>query len=248
MVYIKILEESGIEVSGQAVADGINFERMHFKFPKSWEGYVKTAVFSYNNAVYSVVLQQGNPLCISENECFIPHEVLKANWFEVSVFGTLGDSRATTQTAIVEVIKSGYAQGQAPSEPTLSEYEQLVNLATETKLIAQSVRDDADNGAFIGERGPQGEKGDAFVYSDFTAEQLEGLRGPKGETGAKGPKGDKGDRGPQGIQGVTGPQGIQGIQGEKGDKGDSYILTEADKAEIASLILANFTDVSEVGQ
>ena len=215
MVNIKILEDGGIEFVGHAIADGINFDRMFFEFPKSWDGYVKTAVFSYNNAVYSVILQQGNPLCISKNECYIPHEVLKENGFEVSVFGTLGDSRATTQTANIKVVESGYAEGQIPSEPTLSEYEQLVNLATETKLIAQSVRDDADNGAFKGEKGDKGEQG------------VQGIQGIKGE---KGEKGDKGDRG------LT------------GEKGDSYILTEADKTEIASIMLMNFTDVSEVGQ
>lgn len=234
MVNIKILEDGGIEFAGHAIADGINFDRMFFEFPKSWEGYVKTAVFGYNNAIYSVILQQGNPLCISENECYIPHEVLKENGFEVSVFGTLGESRATTQTANIKVIESGYAEGQAPSEPTLSEYEQLVNLATETKLIAQSVRDDADNGAFKGDKGDRGEKGDkgeAFVYSDFTTEQLEDLKvkGDKGDTGAQGPQGPKGDKGEQGIQGIQGvqgpvgpmgPQGEQGIQGEKGDIGE----------------------------
>lgn len=63
-----------------------------------------------------------------------------------------------------------------------------------------------------GERGPKGEtgdkgdKGDAFTYSDFTKEQLEGLRGPQGIQGPKGEKGDTGDTGPQ---------------GEKGDKGDT---------------------------
>ncbi|MBO5089449.1 MAG: hypothetical protein J6C27_00850 [Clostridia bacterium] len=75
-------------------------------------------------------------------------------------------------------------------------------------------------------RGPQGKKGDPFVYSDFTAEQLEGLK----------------------VKGDTGPQGIQGDKGDKGDKGDAYVITEADKAEIAASVLANFTDVSEVGQ
>ena len=60
-----------------------------------------------------------------------------------------------------------------------------------------------------------------------------------------GPKGDKGDQGEQGVQGI---QGIQGEKGDKGDKGDAYILTEADKTEIAGLVLSNFTDVSEVGQ
>lgn len=57
-----------------------------------------------------------------------------------------------------------------------------------------------------------------------------------------GPKGEKGDQGEQGIQ------GIQGEKGDKGEKGDSYILTEADKNDIADIVLSNFTDVSEVGQ
>ena len=49
-----------------------------------------------------------------------------------------------------------------------------------------------------GPQGPQGEKGDkgdAFVYSDFTEEQLLSLKGEKGETGPQGPKGDTGPAG-----------------------------------------------------
>lgn len=52
----------------------------------------------------------------------------------------------------------------------------------------------------------KGEKGEPFKYSDFTPEQLEGLRGPQGKTGPK------------------------------GQKGDNYILTDADKTEIAQKI------------
>ena len=36
-----------------------------------------------------------------------------------------------------------------------------------------------------GATGPEGPKGDPFVYSDFTPEQLEALRGPKGDTGRR---------------------------------------------------------------
>ena len=58
-----------------------------------------------------------------------------------------------------------------------------------------------------GEQGPKGDKGDPFVFSDFTAAQIESLRGPKGDKGdglkfedltqdqiaqIKGPKGDDG--------------------------------------------------------
>ena len=52
-------------------------------------------------------------------------------------------------------------------------------------------------------------------------------------------KGDKGD---------TGAQGEKGEKGDKGDKGDDYVITETDKNDIANLVLANFVDVSEVGQ
>ena len=218
MVNIDILENGALEVAGYSVSDAVKFERVRFEFPKAWNGYVKTAVFSNDDTVINVVLQDGNALCIGENECYIPHEVLKAGVFELSVFGVLGDSRATAKSATVKVQPSGYANGQAPGNPTPSEYEQLVNLATETKLIAQSVRDDADNNVF---KGDKGEKGDAFVYSDFTPEQLEGLK----------VKGDKGDMGPQGPQ---------------GPKGDDYVLTEADRSEIVELVMAVLPNGDEV--
>lgn len=34
----------------------------------------------------------------------------------------------------------------------------------------------------------------------------------------------------------------------KGDKGDSYILTQADKSEIADIVKSDFINVAEVGQ
>lgn len=82
-----------------------------------------------------------------------------------------------------------------------------------------------------------------------------------------GPKGDKGDQGEQGVS-VTGAEinsngelvlifsnnqrtnvgKVIGAKGDKGDKGDAYILTEADKTEIAEEVKSMFVDVSEVGQ
>ena len=53
----------------------------------------------------------------------------------------------------------------------------------------------------------KGDKGDAFTYEDFTEEQLELLRGPKGDTGPA------------------------------GQDGNDYVLTSADKQEIASIVL-----------
>lgn len=131
----------------------------------------------------------------------------------------------------------------------------------------EAIIEDADNGEWLkigdgvtpfnelsyklGPVGPKGEKGDRgepFTYAHFTAEQLEALRGPKGETGSQGPQGEIGPKGNKGDKGEQGIQGIQGLKGDKGEPGAEYILTDTDKTEIAELVLANFIDVSEVGQ
>ena len=68
-----------------------------------------------------------------------------------------------------------------------------------------------------GEQGEKGDKGDAFVYTDFTPEQLALLKGEKGEQGAKG------------------EQGIQGDKGDTPQKGIDY-WTNEDKEEINKYI------------
>ena len=68
----------------------------------------------------------------------------------------------------------------------------------------------------------KGEKGDPFVYSDFTPEQLEALRGPKGEIGVQGPKGDPfvySDFTPEQLAALKGPKGDIGEQGPQGEQG-----------------------------
>ena len=94
-------------------------------------------------------------------------------------------------------------------------------------------------------KGPKGDKGDPFTYSDFTPEQLGALKGPKGDQGIRGevgPKGDKGDpftysdftpeqlaalKGPKGDKGDVGPQGEAGPKGDVGPigpKGEDAVL------------------------
>lgn len=80
--------------------------------------------------------------------------------------------------------------------------------------------------------------------SEATAEYADGTFTfgiPVGATGATGPQGIQGETGatgPQGPQGIQGETGATGPQGPKGDTGDSYVLTSADKAEIAQIVLA----------
>ena len=185
MINIDIFDGGRIVTYGNAVADSVLFEKIHFNFPAEWDGFAKTAVFTNGETKISVVLNENGKLCTGENECCIPHEVIKAPVFTVSVFGVSGDKRATTQIAQVSVKPSGYGEGATPAEPTPTEYEPLVALANSAEQLAQSVRSDADSGAFKGDKGEQGNKGD------------------KGDTGAVGAKGDKGDKGDPGKDAVT---------------------------------------------
>ena len=238
MIKIDVFEDGHIIPYNHTIADSVLFEKMSFIFPESWNGYTKTAVFRNGETTVSVVLDKSSELCTGENECYIPYEVIKAPQFTVSVFGVLGDSRATTSQATVRVTESGYGTGDAPTEPTPTEYEQLVSIANATKQAAQSVRTDADNGVFKGDKGDKGdkgEKGDPFVYSDFTAEQLALLKGAKGDTGDTGPRGLQGEKGDTGEQGIQGVKGDKGDKGEKGDKGDSFTYADFTSEQLAAL-------------
>lgn len=155
MIYAQVFENGGIQILESTVSDSVKYETIKFGFPPKWKNYTKTAVFRNGDTAVSVILNN-NGLSTGEDECYIPYEVIKAPQFTVSVFGVSGKSRATTSNAAIRVIESGYGEGDEPSEPTPSEYEQIINMVNETKQIARSVRNDADNGVFNGEKGKDG--------------------------------------------------------------------------------------------
>ena len=84
---------------------------------------------------------------------------------------------------------------------------------------------------------------------------------PKGDKGEKGDTGATGPQGPKGTDGITphiGDNGnwylgatdtgkpSRGATGAKGDPGTDYVLTSADKSEIAALVLADIPNGDEV--
>ena len=128
-------------------------------------------------------------------------------------------------------------------------------------MIASSV--EVEDNAKLYTRGQS-----AWIFiTDFSG--ATGIQGPQGERGPQGIQGE------QGIQGIQGPQGIQGVAGvgitsvtktsTSGNvdtytilftnnstttfqvtNGDDYVLTNADKQEIASLVLSGAGDGDEV--
>lgn len=72
---------------------------------------------------------------------------------------------------------------------------------------------------------------------DAAIDQVELTPGPKGDKGDQGEPGVKGDPGEKGDKGDT------GAQGEPGKDGSDYVLTEADKQEIAGMVEVTGADV-----
>ena len=81
---------------------------------------------------------------------------------------------------------------------------------------------------------PKGEKGDT------------GEQGPQGMPGEQGIQGIPGEKGEQGEPGTPGKDGVDGTNGVDGKDGEDYVLTEADKEEIAQLVLAALPVSEEV--
>lgn len=172
MIFIKVNENGTLHTFDCTVSDSVKYETVKFDFPKSWEGYTKTAVFRNADEKPSVILNSGSDLCTGEDECYIPYEVIKAPEFTVSVFGVLDNSRITTAPATIRVIQSGYGEGAEPANPTPGEYEQIISLVNQTKEIADSVRSDADNGAFNGKDGYTPQLGVDYVTIDQNTEYV----------------------------------------------------------------------------
>jgi hypothetical protein len=162
MIYAKVKGQKLILSGDTAVADSTNYLKICFETDEEWSGYDVTAVFSDSKQKsYSVIMIDENPLYLGNGCCYVPHEVISAPYFTVSVFGTKQDSVITTPAVTVCVKESGYIEGEVAQPPTPNEYQQIISAVDEIKGVANSVRADADSGVFNGE---QGERGPSGVY------------------------------------------------------------------------------------
>ena len=231
-------------------------DSVHYTTDEEWEGFTLYGVFSNGKHIYYTSCEAGVTM--------IPSGVLeRSGMIYIGLMGESGTKRITSSLLPYRLGKGSDPNDIADAGKIDSLVSRLEKVLGEMDLTGAVVRgatfiptvsdegviswtnnQDLQNPESKNIKGPKGEKGDPFIYSDFTPDQLAGLKGEKGD------KGDKGDpfvysdftqpqleglRGPQGLkgdpfeysdftpeqlEGLRGPQGIQGAQGEKGDRGD----------------------------
>jgi hypothetical protein len=205
------------------VTDTIDYLEAQATFrTKDWDNAIKWLHLSNGIDDYNQLFD--NDIITKEK-----HLNLTTGEWTLFVHGTIGNTRITTNEVTITVESTGTLGGQPLPDIPISESEQIMQTAKNAVNIANSVREDADNGNFNGLTPHVGDNGNWFIGDNDTGVLA---RGTNGET----------------------PYIKDGYWwiGETNTgvlaQGTNYILTELDKQEIADIILLNFVDVSEVGQ
>ena len=227
------LSHSSIRIVSRKLvtSESKNYVKAHFNLlSDDWTAPI-TAIFKANNNAYSVLLDE-------DNTCIIPWEVL-ANAGTVNTSAFCGD-RHTANIAQFEVVQSGYTEGQTPSEPTPTAYEQILeqyNSKQDKLIVGEGIKIEENVISAVG-GGSGGSGADGKSAYEIALEH--GFEGSEEAWLAS----FKGEKGEQGIQGIQGIQGVQGVQGEKGQDGKTPVkgtdyFTEADIAEITNKVIAD---------
>jgi len=245
------------------VSDAKNYLNAVFTFSSEWDGMTKTAIFTRKELV--------KPVLLTDDRCVIPWEVIKQGGFVVSVVGMANGTVITTSTVSigpdlkcipfpVMINETSYSAGDTINPPTVDIYEQIINMLINSAEQAReaikgeidTIKIDASNHLIVTNKagqsfdfgyvkGDKGDKGDPFIYTDFTSDQLLGLKGPKGDpfvyddftadqlTALKGAKGD-----PFVYTDFT-PAQLAALTGPKGDKGDPFIYSDFTSTQLAAL-------------
>ena len=155
-----------------------NYLTAKFSFSGSaWKNVVKTAIFKKGDKTYNVVLD-------ANGKCNVPADVITKGILEVSVFG--GDL-ITVDSASVKILKSGYEDGEAPTDPPPDVYAQILSelqdirtsFITEDQL-GQAVEDWLAVHV-VEALSPEDVQNIVYAYMD---EHKEEIKGEIGDTGA----------------------------------------------------------------
>ena len=209
-----------------------------FDFDAEWDEYTtKTARFVYGGKYTDVVF--------SGNECPVP-VIQDTRAVTVGVFA--GDLHTTTPAYFACVPSILFGNG-IPADPTPDVYAQLMELLNKESGIWYPAVDDAGNMSWT-------------RSMSETEPQPVNIKGQKGDAGTDGADGKDGISPAVSVAAITGGNrvtitdaegaktfdvmdGAQGKQGNNGADGKDYVLTDADKQEIAETA-AGLVDVPSV--
>ena len=203
------MEIAKIKVSGATasaekeskITAGMVGVTVRMQYADIWDGLHKTVVFRAGTVTKDV---------ITDDEVVkVPKEVVAAKDVQlyVGVYGVDAEGNLVIPTiwAGLGTVRDGAdPSGDAETDASLPAWVKIMTDAETAVAVAQSVRDDADRGAFDGKPGKPGnhgitptvgENGNWYIGDTDTGKPSRGETGPQGEPGPAGPKGEKGDTG-----------------------------------------------------
>ena len=153
----------------------VKFSTIEFVFDSAWDNRTKTVQFIQDTKVINALVE--NDVCI------VPHN-LNLGYIEFAVRGDGVDGSIGTANRLqLEIVPSFSSGGEPEIPPGPDLYNQLLSRIDEAEGIAQSVRDDANNGVFKGDKGDSpyiGTNGNWWVGTTDTQVKA---RGPQGNPG-----------------------------------------------------------------
>lgn len=167
-------------------SDSKNYLQAHFNLlSDDWNNTI-TAIFKADNiGTYTVLLDDNN-------NCLVPWELLKPNAvIKVSAFC---DNLHTAVTASFKVAESGYTEGETPSEPTPTVYEQILKGldSKQNKLIAgEGIKIEENVISAVDAKSAY----EIALEHGFIGSEEDWLKSLKGEQGEKGQNGTDGKNG-----------------------------------------------------
>lgn len=202
------------------IRDSKKYIKLDFSFSgKYWDDCIKTVVFKTADG------KVGSKIMTS-NSVVVPTECAASKSFKVSVFGENRDidMRITTNPVTIVLGESGYAEAGEFETPLPSVYEQILDELNkmgeiDPEAVDKAVKEYLENNPV-----------EVDLSGYYTKEEID-EKGYITEDDLPELKGEKGD--PFTYEDFTAEQ----LEALKGKDGNDYVLTEADKTEIANAVI-----------
>ncbi len=151
MIQITVRERDAAAQATGPITSGSVGLRVSFCFSDDWEGLTKAVIFKGSGTAVDVALA-------SADSCTVPHEVLQSagGHLKIGVYGTGSQGQRVTPTIWADagqIVEGAEPSEVDPTPATQSLVQQILEAAEDAAELAQSLRDDADNGEFDGEDG-----------------------------------------------------------------------------------------------